>query len=320
MCPSYHGHPRRGALHPRPGPAAVRDARRRRRRAITDGWRSEEVHEALDLCLACKGCKTRLPGERGHGDLQGRVPRPPLRGPAAAARAHYSMGWLPVWARLGRGRRPGRSNPLARTPGLGRLVKARRRDRPAPRACRSSPPQTLPAVVPGPSAHECAGAAARCCCGRTPSPTASTPASARPPSRFWRPPATRSGPADRTVCCGLTWISTGQLDVAPRVSAADHRHLRPHLRGRRAGGRPRTELHGGVPLRRAATCFPVTSTSSRLPQQTVTLAELLTPAHAGVVTRHGSTRRAIAQTHCHQHAVMGFDARHRAARRDGRRR
>ena len=31
MCPSLHGHPRGGALHPRPGPAAVRDGARRRR-------------------------------------------------------------------------------------------------------------------------------------------------------------------------------------------------------------------------------------------------------------------------------------------------
>jgi Fe-S oxidoreductase len=28
---------------------------------ITDGWRSEEVKEALDLCLACKGCKSDCP-------------------------------------------------------------------------------------------------------------------------------------------------------------------------------------------------------------------------------------------------------------------
>ena len=26
-----------------------------------DGWRSAEVHEALDLCLACKGCRTECP-------------------------------------------------------------------------------------------------------------------------------------------------------------------------------------------------------------------------------------------------------------------
>ena len=26
-----------------------------------DGWRSEEVKESLDLCLACKGCKSDCP-------------------------------------------------------------------------------------------------------------------------------------------------------------------------------------------------------------------------------------------------------------------
>ena len=28
---------------------------------ITDGWRSDAVRDALDLCLACKGCKTDCP-------------------------------------------------------------------------------------------------------------------------------------------------------------------------------------------------------------------------------------------------------------------
>ena len=28
---------------------------------ITDGWQSEEIYEALDLCLACKGCKGECP-------------------------------------------------------------------------------------------------------------------------------------------------------------------------------------------------------------------------------------------------------------------
>ena len=28
---------------------------------VTDGWRSDEVHEALDLCLSCKGCATDCP-------------------------------------------------------------------------------------------------------------------------------------------------------------------------------------------------------------------------------------------------------------------
>ena len=28
---------------------------------IKDGWQSEAVREALDLCLACKGCKGECP-------------------------------------------------------------------------------------------------------------------------------------------------------------------------------------------------------------------------------------------------------------------
>ncbi len=28
---------------------------------ITDGWQSEEVYDALDLCLACKGCTSDCP-------------------------------------------------------------------------------------------------------------------------------------------------------------------------------------------------------------------------------------------------------------------
>jgi len=28
---------------------------------MTAGWRSTEVHDALDLCLACKGCRSDCP-------------------------------------------------------------------------------------------------------------------------------------------------------------------------------------------------------------------------------------------------------------------
>ena len=60
---------------------------------ITDGWRSEAVRDALDLCLACKGCKSDCPGQRRHGDVQAGVPRPPLRGAGSApARTMHSDG------------------------------------------------------------------------------------------------------------------------------------------------------------------------------------------------------------------------------------
>jgi FAD/FMN-containing dehydrogenase/Fe-S oxidoreductase len=80
---------------------------------IRDGWRSEEVREALDLCLACKGCRAECPAgvdlatykaEFLHHHYQGRL-RP---------RSAYAMGLVPWWARLA-SRAPGLANALARS-------------------------------------------------------------------------------------------------------------------------------------------------------------------------------------------------------------
>ncbi|WP_249400253.1 FAD-linked oxidase C-terminal domain-containing protein [Streptomyces argyrophylli] len=63
---------------------------------ITDGWRSAEVRDALDLCLSCKGCRSDCPvgvdmatykAEFLHHHYAGR------RRPAA----HHTLGRLPQW-------------------------------------------------------------------------------------------------------------------------------------------------------------------------------------------------------------------------------
>jgi Fe-S oxidoreductase len=134
----------------------------------------------------------------------------------------------------------------------------------------------------------------------------------------------------RTVCCGLTWHTTGQLGMARRVLS-------------RSLGAP--ELAGADPI---VVLEPSCATMLRedLPEllpgdpraasvsgRVSTLAELLDqvefvaphaemPAHgpAGDLPTDGQTRargRAISQPHCHQQAILGLAADRRVLARNG---
>jgi Fe-S oxidoreductase len=108
---------------------------------------------------------------------------------------------------------------------------------------------------------------------------------------------------DRPVCCGLTWISTGQLGVARRVIRRTVRVLRDEIRA----GIPVVGLEPSctAALRADATDLLAGDEDvRRLSLQTFTLAEVLrAKSPEWTPPRLGTT--AIVQTHCHQHADLG---------------
>ncbi|HEX4155441.1 MAG TPA: FAD-linked oxidase C-terminal domain-containing protein [Acidobacteriaceae bacterium] len=107
---------------------------------IDDGWRDPHIKDALDLCLACKGCKGDCPvsvdvatykAEFLAHFYEGRVR------PAAA----YSMGLIDRWAQIA-SRAPALVNLATQTPGISSIAKkiggiTQHRDMPA------FPPQTF---------------------------------------------------------------------------------------------------------------------------------------------------------------------------------
>ncbi|MCC5580053.1 FAD-binding oxidoreductase [Microtetraspora sp. AC03309] len=267
---------------------------------ITDGWRSDAVADALDLCLACKGCKSDCPVNVDMATYKAEFLSHHYAG-RLRPRAHYSMGWLPAWARLA-ALAPGLVNLAARTPSLDALIK---------RLGGIAPERALPAFAPARFSrafrrHVPIGDGHRGEVLLWPDTFTDNfhPGVAVAAVRVLE----RAGFSVRlpraAVCCGLTWISTGQLGVARRVIERTSRVLREEIRA----GIPVVGLEPSctaVFRSDAPDLMPHDLDVRRLRDQTRTLAELL--------DEHGVEpppldREIVAQPHCHQHAIMRFDA------------
>lgn len=66
---------------------------------IEDGWKSEAVKEALDLCLACKGCKGECPVQVDMATYKAEFLAHYYEG-RLRPRSAYTMGHIHRWARL----------------------------------------------------------------------------------------------------------------------------------------------------------------------------------------------------------------------------
>jgi FAD/FMN-containing dehydrogenase/Fe-S oxidoreductase len=87
---------------------------------ITDGWRSDAVREALDLCLACKGCKHDCPVNVDMATYKAEFLSHYYAGRLRPRHA-YAFGWIHQWARLA-GVAPTLVNAALHAPGAGALA------------------------------------------------------------------------------------------------------------------------------------------------------------------------------------------------------
>ncbi len=300
---------------------------------VTGGWGSPAVHESLDLCLSCKACSSDCPAGVDMAQYKSEVLHRTYRGRLRPT-SHYALGWLPRWARL-----------ITGVPGLAALTNAVLGVRPVARAvlagggmdtrrqmvtfarqpfrawARASTDVTLTS-----DARALRTDADDRSHGR--STSADEPRGRRPQVVLWAdsfsdtlaPSVAQAAVAVLTdagydvlvpqdgACCGLTWISTGQLDGAKKQLS----HLLGVLGPFAVNGIPIVGLEPSCTAVLRSDLLDLLPDDPRavaVARETRTLAELLTaPAPIGPGDRWQvpdlSDVTAVVQPHCHHHSVM----------------
>ncbi|MEU6809067.1 FAD-binding and (Fe-S)-binding domain-containing protein [Streptomyces sp. NPDC046831] len=305
---------------------------------VTGGWRSTEVRDALDLCLSCKGCRSDCPVGVDMGTYKAEFLHHHYAGRRRPA-AHYSLGLLPVWLRwTARTRAAAPVNALASVRPLAALAK---------RLGGITPERDVPRLAAEPFSRwwrrrrqrGVGGAGALVVLWPDTFTEHFSPSVGRaavrvleaaglrvalPPGlRLRRPPVGDGRSAllnpvallkgRGRVCCGLTYVSTGQLDRARAVLRRTLDLMEPVLET----DVPVVVLEPSCAAALRADLpelLPGDPRARRLAGRVLTLAETL-ERHAPGWTPPRLDRPVAGQTHCHQHAVLGdaADRRLRAA-------
>ncbi len=267
--------------------------------AIPSTWRNEAVKDALDLCLACKGCKSDCPtgvdvatykAEFLSHYYEGR-----LRPPAA-----YAMGWIYWWARASR-ISPALANAfmsLRLTKRLGGIAGERR----MPRFAKRTFVQQFRNRGPRPEAR---GLRGRVLLWPDTFNNYFLPDTALAAAEVLENAGYEVVLPKQSVCCGRPLYDWGFLGMAKR-------RLRKTLQTLRS------ELDEGLPViglepscvsvfrDELRNLFPRDPYAKKLAASAMTLSEFIRrDGRFPLPTLH---RKALVQAHCHHKSVMRFDA------------
>ncbi|MER6976134.1 FAD-binding and (Fe-S)-binding domain-containing protein [Streptomyces carpinensis] len=312
MCPSYRAtHDEKDSTR---GRARVLQDMVRGAHTVEEGWRSEEVREVLDLCLACKACSTDCPAGVDMATYKSEFLNHYYRGRIRPL-SHFSLGWLPRWLKL-TGRLSRIVNAVLATP-LGKVVAA---------AGGLTTKRALPRFADaGQWRREIADAG-----------VGAVGAAVEEDSvvlfvdtftRGFRPEV--AGAAARVLadagnavecsadaCCGLTWISTGQLGTAKRLlskaaNVLDDGTDRPIVV---------VEPSCAAALRKDLPELVHTEQAKRVAARVRSFAtHVADRASAGWVPSpaRSAPEQAVLQTHCHEYSVFGAAAQRVALKAAG---
>jgi FAD/FMN-containing dehydrogenase/Fe-S oxidoreductase len=268
---------------------------------LTEGWQSEPVRQALDLCLACKGCKGECPVNVDMATYKAEFLSHYYERHFRPMAAH-SMGRINRWARLA-SLMPSLANLTTQTPGISALLKWIGGIAPS----RSMPPFTRqtfrswfanrdgirsdgPRVMLWPDTFH----------------NYFHPEIARAATEVLEHAGYSVIIPSRVLCCGRPLYDFGFLRPARRYLQSVLNELAPQLReGTFIVGLEPSCL--SVLRDEVKNMFPQDRDAFRLTRQAVTLSDFLERHAAGYTPPKFAGRRALIQAHCHHKSVLGFD-------------
>ena len=268
--------------------------------AMEDGWKSPAVEEALDLCLACKACKSDCPVHVDMATYKAEF-RSRYYAGRLRPRAAYSMGLIHRWARIA-SHMPLLANAATQIPGIAALTKwagGIAQQRHMPKFARQSFTDWFKRRTPGTAD----GAAdRRVLLWPDTFNNYFRPQTAIAATKVLESLGYTVAIPSRPLCCGRPLYDWGRLDEAEALWRDTMQTLADDI----AAGTPviglepacvsafKDELPG---------LFPASEHAERLSRQTVFFSDFL-DQHAGDFDLPSVNGRALVQLHCHHHAII----------------